>query len=611
MQQVAFLFPAQHKRCSGFSATTQVAQRLAGKSKKHANTEFIYSSFLFVGSVFPVLAPHRLYYLHNFQSALSWLAARYADVLSEQEQGFFTQFAQLSTPSQALLVRMLMRQGPWFRESKLQYEEIGDIPAAAGPLETLGWLRSETPMPVSVLFALHTRAELHQLLPSSINPALRKQEWLQALQEAQLGEKPYAHWHPQSTERVWCVDSDLVQTAERFRLMFFGNLRQSWSEFVLADLGIFRYENVQLPASARAFQAREDVDTYLRMQTCRDAWENQALETAEVWQQLMQLRSFNPWLEQRRAKLLMRLGQACEKAQDWATAQSIYAQCRYPGARHRHIRVLELQGAYEAALALAQTALHAPESEQEQQQLQRMLPRLLRHTGMPTARPRAITAVVEDAVRMDLCLPWPDAPCSVEYALRDHWHSEQAPVFYVENTLITALFGLLCWPAIFAPLQGAFFHPFQSAPADFAAPDFAERRADVFAQCLQELEDGRYCDTIMQRFADKHGTQNPLVIWPAIHTPLLQLALHCIPAVHLQRMFERLQANPREHRTGLPDLIRFWPAEQRYEMVEVKAPGDKLQDNQIRWLQYFAQHGIPARVCHVTWQTEEVPELCT
>ena len=75
-------------------------------------------------------------------------------------------------------------------------------------------------------------------------------------------------------------------------------------------------------------------------------------------------------------------------------------------------------------------------------------------------------------------------------------------------------------------------------------------------------------------------------------------------------MFERLLADPRNHRTGLPDLIRFWPAEQRYAMVEVKAPGDKLQDNQIRWLQFFAQHGIPAQVCHVTWHTEAATALC-
>ena len=62
-----------------------------------------------------------------------------------------------------------------------------------------------------------------------------------------------------------------------------------------------------------------------------------------------------------------------------------------------------------------------------------------------------------------------------------------------------------------------------------------------------------------------------------------------------------MQAN----RTGLPDLVRFWlcllPGAERYALVEVKAPGDKLQDNQIRWLAYCVAQGIPVKVCHVQW----------
>ncbi len=52
----------------------------------------------------------------------------------------------------------------------------------------------------------------------------------------------------------------------------------------------------------------------------------------------------------------------------------------------------------------------------------------------------------------------------------------------------------------------------------------------------------------------------------------------------------------------MPDLIQFWPAEGRYRMIEVKGPGDRLQDNQRRWLDFFAAHDIPVSVCHVQWQ---------
>jgi hypothetical protein len=63
----------------------------------------------------------------------------------------------------------------------------------------------------------------------------------------------------------------------------------------------------------------------------------------------------------------------------------------------------------------------------------------------------------------------------------------------------------------------------------------------------------------------------------------------------------RLAYDIRANRTGFPDLIRFWPAQRRYEMVEVKGPGDRLQDNQIRWLAYCAEHRMPVRVVHVRW----------
>ncbi len=50
---------------------------------------------------------------------------------------------------------------------------------------------------------------------------------------------------------------------------------------------------------------------------------------------------------------------------------------------------------------------------------------------------------------------------------------------------------------------------------------------------------------------------------------------------------------------GYPDLIQFWPQEKRYRMIEVKGTGDRLQDNQIRWLEYCAAHDMPVQVCYV------------
>jgi len=58
----------------------------------------------------------------------------------------------------------------------------------------------------------------------------------------------------------------------------------------------------------------------------------------------------------------------------------------------------------------------------------------------------------------------------------------------------------------------------------------------------------------------------------------------------------------RENRSGFPDLIQFWPQQRSYRMIEVKGPGDKLQDNQLRWLDYCARHGMPVSVCYLQWE---------
>jgi hypothetical protein len=50
----------------------------------------------------------------------------------------------------------------------------------------------------------------------------------------------------------------------------------------------------------------------------------------------------------------------------------------------------------------------------------------------------------------------------------------------------------------------------------------------------------------------------------------------------------------------MPDLIHF-PDAGGYQWVEVKGPGDRLQQNQQRWLAFFAEHTIPHQVIYVQW----------
>nr|WP_253405757.1 VRR-NUC domain-containing protein [Pseudomonas migulae] len=526
---------------------------------------------------------------------LDWLEYRYADVLSVEEHCFIREFNRLPREPRALLVRMVMRKGVHFRASKLHYVEIGDIAMAAEPLLALGWIDEQSPLPFDVVFEALLKAEILQCFGAAIDqPKGKKSDWLPELSERFPEVQPFNQWCAPLDDRLFSLT--IMGLCDRLRLMFFGNLYQDWSEFVLADLGIFTYEKVEFCAESRGLRSREDVDACLFLHDCQQQFEAGEAVTMVV-EQINGLALSNPWLQKRRSKLLFQIGQHCERVADFANALGIYRECAWPGARSRLIRVLERSGEYQLAMDLAVAAGQSPESAAEQQQLLRVVPRLRRKLGGPAVK----RSSPREMQRLDLQLPRTDPTLSVEFYVQAHLAEDSAPVHYVENSLINSLFGLLCWPAIFAPLPGAFFHPFQRGPADLLNEDFQARRADLFQACLAELDDGRYRQTIRERYAAKWGLQSPFVFWGALSEPLLEQALDCLPAEHLKHWFNRLLLDIKANRAGMPDLIQFWPQHKTYRMIEVKGPGDRLQDNQLRWLEFCHEHQMPIAVCYVQW----------
>jgi hypothetical protein len=125
------------------------------------------------------------------------------------------------------------------------------------------------------------------------------------------------------------------------------------------------------------------------------------------------------------------------------------------------------------------------------------------------------------------------------------------------------------------------------------------------------LDSGGYGKVIWRVFREKWGIQSPFVRWGRLDKSLLRWALTCFPAAHLRAWFEWILRDCRENRAGFPDLVQFYPEEERYRMIEVKGPGDRLQDNQRRLLEYCMSHGMPAEVCWVKWaqKPDEAPEI--
>lgn len=596
----------------------------------------------------PTQLDNPFYYLDNFRMLLNWVAARYHDVQTPEERRFIDDFAKLARPAQALLVRLIMRKGELFRHSKLDYPEIGPCQLAVAPLIKHGWVDPAPALGLPDLFRLFTKAELAQLLshlPAMVAlRTLNKPEQLAALQaDAALCNLVQAlpNWSNHALAEQPVYGLQISALVDHLRLMFFGNLHADWSEFVLTDLGIYRFESVAIAPDARGFQSRADLEHYSLLFAWRNQWQEDG-DSAALLTKLAQLPlSQQSWLEQRRARLLFQVGQQHERAGDLAAALALYRGNPSPGARLRQLRVLINLEQWAEAGQLAQQAMALPQDEAEAWQMARSWPRLakkLAQAGLPadapgqqsspnlgiapgidpginpgippsinpSSNPSLTPSSTPDWPVLHYCLPPPDGTIirSVEFVVQAHLHSPQAPVFYVENTLINALFGLLCWEVIFTALPGAFFHPYQHGPADLHSPDFYQRRQAGFDAALAQLQNDDWQATVRRNFAAKSGISSPFVAWQHLPEALLELALHCLPGTDLYPIFRRMLADLSANRSGWPDLIRFWPSAapgQRYQMLEVKGPGDRLQDNQLRWLHYCRGHQIPVAVCHVSY----------
>ncbi|SHM46744.1 VRR-NUC domain-containing protein [Halomonas cupida] len=549
------------------------------------------------------------YYLRHFQFVLDWVAAHHDSLLAESEWKFIVGFGELPEVSQALLVRMVSRKGELFRLSRLDYAEIGDSDRALVPLVEAGMVIRDPLIGLDELFAQLRVPELRQcfaerLAAHGIAKSATRQRLLDVIQEyeeagdAEPQRRRLSHWWTETTDQL--VQLTVMPVCDRLRLMFFGNLHQTWSDFVLAELGLVRYQQVDLGELSHAFQCRGDVDLYLALHDLRGRLdEGESIEA--LLTEIPPPAQDNPWLAERRARLLYRLGQQAQRDGDIPLALHCYGLAGPGEARIRRLRLLERQGEYAEAHRLALEAQASPCGEAEQQGLERLLPRLARKLELPrpelppTRQPRA--RVLElPADHLVIC-------GSVELAVRDAISHSDRPAWYVENGLITGLFGLLCWEVVFAPLPGAFFHPFQHGPADLRRDDFVARRRRLFDTALARLDDGSYRDVILDHRQRCAGLANPFVHWELLEPELLSLALDCIPAMDLRCMFQRLLLDPAVNRSGLPDLVQFLPGERpSYRLIEVKAPGDRLQDNQRRWLDWLGRHHISVEVWHVEWR---------
>ena len=541
------------------------------------------------------------YYLDNVLTLLRHVRGVYGDILDPQQLDFLERFDALDADAQKLYVRLLNRNGIWFRADKLVYPEIGDLDAAIENLERQGCLSRDAEIETDELLSLFTRPELLNALgrPPELM-RLRRRELDELLREDAWAEFRTTLRGEHSLLMV--LRQDEYQLCQ---MLFFGNLNQSMTDFVLRDLGLYRFEDYPVDPAHRPYRSQLEIlqhwllyqlDLLYRLTPPDDS-----AALADICAEIPGDIDADAPAWRKAGRLRHEIARQLERNGEFDTALEIYRACPLPPSRERMARIQAGRDQVEAALAICAEILADPIDETESQFAASFSLRLARRHGLtaPAGAKRQLMNHRPEILDLEL-----ERQPSVELAVAEYFDAEdgEPSCYYVENSLFNGMLGLLLWDVVFAPVSGAFYNPFQHRPSDFYTPEFTRRRADLLActwERVRSTDDIR--ETVLRRWDEKHGVMNPLVNWTALDPGLLERALERVPFAHWRAVFAQILRDLRNHRAGFPDLIRFPPGG-GYELIEVKGPGDALQKNQRRWMHCFRQHAIPHRLARVQWQ---------
>ena len=542
------------------------------------------------------------YYHTNFCALVDFVALRYQSLLSFDEQAFYRAFKAVSLSAQKLYIRLLTRKGDYFRAEKLNYPELEPYCECAAELAGAGLLAINPERSLELKMALLTKVELLQRSGKSELKTLKRAELEAALLAVEGPETDELAQQLGANDTVYQVL--LGQHFNTYKLCFFGNLRQDMSDYVLRDLGLLLYEDYPLSQDQLLFQTRAQIERHLQYYVALDqldeALDSDAAFMLAAVATLPEIDTNDITLTRRVERCLLAVARQLERIESLNEALELYQRCSRHPSRERQARILLKQGHVEPCLALCGAMIKAPVTEEEEVFARDFAFRTARK-HLSKAELSAWSVPKRPGPRTETVLLVP-RDCSVERLVAEHLAPE-GECFYAENSLFNGVFGLYFWEVIFAPIKGAFFNPFQVAPADFSSANFTLSRAAMIQDRMETLSASTLAACVWQQWQAKQGRANPLVHWPELSEPLLTLALARIPIAHWRAVFARLLNDIPHHRSGFPDLIHF-PDEGAYELVEVKAPGDKLQKNQGRWMHYFSQHKIPHRVLHVKYSDE-------
>ncbi|MCF7497557.1 VRR-NUC domain-containing protein [Vibrio sp. L5-1] len=539
----------------------------------------------------PQLSP--TYYLDNFNRLIEHAQTLYPDLLSDDECRWLSAYKRLSVSSQCLIIRLLSRKGRWFRSDKLNYVEITDLNTALQELSTAGFIALSHPaerhdlVVSNVELGLHllTKPELLNLFPAFKSNKTAKKDELLAL----LDHQPFDQFQSLAFDCIYVVESEVIDV---LLLLFFANTYQDLSQFVLSDLGLNTFENYSLSKQRRFFTSREQLNQLFQMRDVQRLYSEGDRKDSEFLEQLLQsipAESEHRSIARKRSRLINDIARDLERLSLNDQAVFWFKQSTLPPSRERLARIYDKQSELDLMCDIVTQMKATPSDVSELEVAIKLEDKLLRKQGHKVSR-TIKPSCKEIKLELDL------SQTRVELAVKQHFESQGWDVYFSENSFLCGLFGLAFWEVIFADVEGAFINRYQHRPLDLYHSDFVDKRAEQVEAVFQTIFKHEL-NQLLNIYDQKRGIANPFVNWNYFPRSLVEHSMEAIPNALIVDLFKVILSDLKLFRTGMPDLITF--KDKEFHWVEVKGPGDKLQDNQWRWIKEFERLSVPFSVCYV------------
>ncbi len=549
-----------------------------------------------------------------FRTAVQSAWAQESHVLTAGEGALIQRYLSLPPAAGALYSRLYSRSGTIFRVDRACYASVPQPLAAADTLCSQGLARPRGQLSNAQLLAAHTVAELRNCADDAgVSRAGSRSQLVARLSQADVR----LHLPGQ------CIQIRHAGLFGRLLRIFSGSHRTDLTPLVLDHIGVRRCATYTSTGGRSLFPSRSSLHAYeralktLTQERSECQWAQTAAPLIQTLTSTQESRVARPPFSPRHlyARAARRAVRAVERQEGPQAALPLYRilmDCDSAHMKPLAVRAAMCLGRIGQSAQGAQTcrdARGAGPASAEDLALERTGRRLARASDQPWHTSSRLQTAPTRVWPMPMTSRHPprflspDGPLPVEGAVVSALTHQGHRALHGESAPWTTLFGVLFRDAIFAPVPDMLPSPLMRGPLDLRSAGFYAPRRGIVDGIVGVLGAGGADDLFSRNFERHRGESIAGVHWDLLPLNLWAQLLHSVGPAVLQSLMLHIVQDPSRAWSGMPDLLILpngkCDLHEHPLLVELKAPGDSLRDNQRCRHHSLLAAGIPVEVWKV------------